>query len=577
MAQVAAVYLVVAWLTMQVVDVINAPLNLPDWFDTVVIVLLAIGLPIALIISWAFNVTPDGVVRETETAQSPGRTIEFVLFGLVALALAWLFYRTEFSNAPQTEPQVTEATDNDVLPNSIAVLPFANLSPDPDNAFFAAGIHDTILNELAKISDMHVISRSAMLRYADGLTSIPQVAEELRVGTVMEGSVQYAGGRVLVTAQLIDPATNAHLWSENYDREFADIFAIQADIATQIAAAMKTQLTADERLSISEHLTSSPEAYALYLNAMELMEWDFSPGDSTPEIHGLLDDAIELDPSFARVYAAKANIYGYNRLELPLAQEFAEKALSIDPSLGIAYSALARVHNSGMRETAAREMFETALRLSPNDIDILDDFARFLSVRDPDYALELVNRLLTLDPGKLNLLATIYSQRGDLDSALATRRREVEIEPDHFSTRLRLADVEHRSGNTAAANREARIATNLRRNESLSTSDLATAVELYGRIGFLNDARELFDLMIERDRQQPGHLDDPSRWARACIGVGDFDCALEYIRVLAEQAENGHRSLNSRSIAINRFEIPELEQPEFVELRKQMGWDVPGL
>jgi hypothetical protein len=177
MAQVAAVYLVVAWLTMQVIDVIAIPLRLPEWFPTIVIVLLGVGFPIALIISWAFNVTPGGVVRETEAAQpAAGRTIEFVLIGLVGVAVLWLIYRTEFSEVPPPDPQLAETTAPDVLPNSIAVLPFANLSPDPDNAFFAAGIHDTILNELAKISDMHVISRTAMLRYADGAMSIPQVA-----------------------------------------------------------------------------------------------------------------------------------------------------------------------------------------------------------------------------------------------------------------------------------------------------------------------------------------------------------------------------------------------------------------
>jgi TolB-like protein len=377
MFQVAVVYLVVAWLIMQIVDVIHTPLRLPEWFPTVVIVFLAIGFPIAMIISWAFNVTPGGLVRDAggeESAKGSGRTIEFVLIGLVAVAVLWLIYRTEFDEPP-TEQPVAQEVAPDILPNSVAVLPFANLSPDPDNAFFAAGIHDTILNELAKIKDMTVISRTAMLRYADGTTPIPQIAEELRVETVMEGSVQYANGRVLVTAQLIDPTTNAHLWSENYDREFADIFAIQADIATQIAVAMRTQLSADERLSIAKQMTSSPEAYALYLRAMELADWDFSPGDSTAEFHGLLDDAIELDPAFARAHAAKANAYSFQRGSQALAKESAETALSLDPNLGSAYSALAKVHARAMHNAEALDAFDTALRLSPNDIDILDDFS----------------------------------------------------------------------------------------------------------------------------------------------------------------------------------------------------------
>ena len=170
MFQVIAVYAVVAWLVVQVITSIEQPLNLPDWTDTLVIVLLALGFPVLLVVSWAFNVTPEGMVRDQgddEAGKSPGRTIEFVLIGLVGIAVAWLIYRTEFDAPTATDPVVTEEAAADVRPNSIAVLPFANLSPDPDNAFFASGIHDSILNELAKINDMHVISRTTMMRYAD--------------------------------------------------------------------------------------------------------------------------------------------------------------------------------------------------------------------------------------------------------------------------------------------------------------------------------------------------------------------------------------------------------------------------
>jgi hypothetical protein len=156
-------------------------------------------------------------------------------------------------------------------------------------------------------------------------------------------------------------------------------------------------------------------------------------------------------------------------------------------------------------------------------------------------------------------------------------RRQIENEPDNFPARMQLAVFEHRSGNMAAANREARIATSLRRNESLSSAILALAVRQYGALGFADEARELYELLIERERQQPGQLDRPARWAGACIGIGDFDCVLKYLKVLAEQRESGFRHASSRELAINSNNIPELEQPEFVELRKQLGWDVPGL
>ena len=186
--QVAAVYLVVAWLLIQIVDVVNEPLNLPEWFDTAVIVALAIGFPIAVILAWAFDLTPEGVVRDqgtSATTQSRGRGIEYSLLGLIVVAIGWLFYRTEIGPSEQVVQVVAEEPQREVLPNSVAVLPFENLSLDPEDGFFAAGIHDTILKELANIGDMNVISRTSVLQYADGLTSIEQIAEDLRVEAVM--------------------------------------------------------------------------------------------------------------------------------------------------------------------------------------------------------------------------------------------------------------------------------------------------------------------------------------------------------------------------------------------------------
>ena len=579
MLQVAAVYLVVAWLIMQIIDVIHSPLRLPEWFPTVVIVFLAIGFPIAMIISWAFNVTPGGVVRDKgsdESGKQSGRTIEFVLIGLVGVAVLWLIYRTEFASQPPPEPVAVEDTAPDVLPNSVAVLPFANLSPDPDNAFFAAGIHDTILNELAKIKDMNVISRTAMLRYADGTTPIPQIAKELRVETVMEGSVQYANGRVLVTAQLIDPTTNAHLWSESYDREFADIFAIQADIATQIAVAMRTQLSADERLSIARQMTSSPEAYALYLRAMELADWDFSPGDSTAEFHGLLDDAIELDPAFARAHAAKANVYSFQRRSQALAKESAETALSLDPNLGSAYSALAKVHARAMHNAEAFDAFDTALRLSPNDIDILDDFSRFLSqVPNTERSLQLAERVVELDPGRGWFMALMLWRAGDIEAALEAQRKVVAARPDNHRQRLSGAVLEYLLGNEEAATREARIASKLRIDDDLDFNILATYAQSYGALGFADEAAKYLDLFVARASQEPEGAIDPGTWARVYIGAGYWDKALEYIELAVEQLENGFSFGGTTSIVRNRYRQPELEQPEFVELRKRLGYKLP--
>ncbi|MDH3673562.1 MAG: adenylyl cyclase, partial [Gammaproteobacteria bacterium] len=260
--QVAAVYVVVAWLIVQIIVAVEAPLHLPDWVDTLVIVLLAVGFPITLIVSWGFNLTPEGIVREGAEARDsgPGMKIEYVLLGVVVIALIWLVYRVEFDRPQQvtqvpamSEQVIEEAggeSPTDVLPNSIAVLPFENLSPDPDNAYFAAGIHESTLNQLGKIRDLAVIARTSVMQYKQDPLPIPEIAKALNVETVMEGSVRYADGRVLITAQLIDGRTGRHLWSDEFNRELADLFAVQAEVAQRIATALQVQLLPEEQARI---------------------------------------------------------------------------------------------------------------------------------------------------------------------------------------------------------------------------------------------------------------------------------------------------------------------------------------
>jgi adenylate cyclase len=250
--QVAAVYAVTAWLLVQIIVAVEAPLNLPEWTDSLVIVLLGIGFPIALVFSWAFNLTSDGLMRDRggRPAQARGRTIEYVLIGLVVVALGWLIFRLEFDAAGTGE--------SDKLPNSIAVLLCDNLSPDPDNAFFAASLHEEILNQLVRLGALNVIARTSVMQYADAARPIPEIADELRVESIMECSVSYGDDRVAITTQLVDGDTGVHLWSERYNRELRDVFAIQADIAMNVANALRAELSLDEQATIEGRATESP-------------------------------------------------------------------------------------------------------------------------------------------------------------------------------------------------------------------------------------------------------------------------------------------------------------------------------
>ena len=212
--QVAAVYAVVAWLLVQIVTSIEEPLNLPDWADTLVIVLVAVAFPVALVLSWAFDVTPRGIVRTTNDEG---------IFGDPQGASA-----EPVSNAPDTAKRPLDELTGRPPENSIAVLLFENISPNPNDAYFAVGIHEEILNQLAKLSALKIVARTSVLQYAAQAKPIPQIAKELNVESIIEGSVRYAGDRVRVTIQLIAAASGMHLWSETYDREFKDIFYVGA-------------------------------------------------------------------------------------------------------------------------------------------------------------------------------------------------------------------------------------------------------------------------------------------------------------------------------------------------------------
>jgi TolB-like protein len=570
----------VAWIIMQVIDVINEPLNLPDWFDTVVIVFLGIGFPIALIISWAFNVTSGGIVREADInqpTQSSGRTIEFVLFGLVGVALVWLIYRTEFDSRSEPGPVAVMQTAPDVLPNSVAVLPFANLSPDPDNAFFAAGIHDTILNELAKISDMNVIARTTMLRYANTEKTIQQIASELRVQAVMEGSIQVAGGQVRVIAQLIDPKTESHLWSQPYDRDFEDIFEIQTDIATMIAAALQAELSPDEEVQLAQKMTSSPEAYAFYLRAMEMTNWDISPTSSTREFHLLLDEAITLDPAFARAYATKAFAHSYHGDEQQLALQFAETAIDRDPDLGLSYAAIAIVHSFNIQFEKAYKAFEDAYRRSPNDRDVIDNLIRFrAAVSDNAGALELAKKLKEIDPGN-RLLGHLTWASGDLEGARDIYRRDADRFPEVGKHHLDVAFLEHLLGNEDAADRDVRLARKLLTPELQGRNLVAIVAHRYRLMGHEADADRWYRAFVANPTAERLGMDSAEILANGALGAGNYEAALEQLEQSLLHRDQGRLPNSSalRYTILNMHGDPRLDEPDFMAVRRKLGY-VPG-
>ena len=585
--KVAIAYAIVGWLLIEVSSVLLPAFEAPDWILRVVILLIGIGFVLALILSWAFELTPQGVVRTEDVPESDsvtkvtGQKLNTVIIAALVLALGFVVVdnyvlddvaqEATLQESAALEPKAPVAEPSGVLPNSVAVLPFENLSDDQENAYFAAGIHEEVLNQLVKLSELNVIARTSMMQYAAGDKSIPQVASELNVETVMEGSVRYADGRVLVTAQLIDPATNAHLWSESYNREFADVFAIQADIATNIANALEAELSLEEQANIERIPTEYPAAYALYLKAVT----NFGLGRETWQ--PVIEQALAIDPEFARAHAANAYMnaffFGFESWTEEFEQtvlQSSERALSLDATLGTAYVAIAYVHQVNWRLKEAKQSFERALELDPNDPQILNAYARFLrntgEYRDSS---RLGQRAVELDPNN-NLL--LYQQglnqrfARDYDSAYGSLQNALEFAPAAFNVHMQIAFTEIARGNREEALRELETAEQLFTGSNLDRYRFAQFAFAYSQLGRREDVTRLVDRFEEVTLDDPA---DDALWSMMYLALGDYEQAFSRL----EQAINVQdpNIFTLAEIKANAYQMPVLDEPRFQRLRDQIG------
>jgi TolB-like protein len=373
--RVAGVYAVVGWVLIQIATTLEESMGLPAWFDGLIVALLLIGLPIAVIFAWAFELTPDGVVRTEDVPEDKsitretGRKLDYsIVAGIVALAIIMLWQGSDKrSDEPEAaiavQPAATESVLDAIdapLEKSIAVLPFENRSPNPDDAFFADGVHDDLLTHLSKIRDMHVISRTSVMGYADTERRIPDIGRELGVATVMEGAVQRAGNRVRINVQLIDAETDAHLWAEIYDRELTadNIFDIQSEITKAIAGALNSVLSSEDEYELDKRPTEVLAAYDAYMTGQLLTSVYFGGNERFEQAIDAFNLAIELDPDFAAAYAGKAyaNIgaYWYSASD----EIWRDKALeSIIIAEEMAPATPKRTTPSGAREPSLRITF----------------------------------------------------------------------------------------------------------------------------------------------------------------------------------------------------------------------------
>ncbi len=451
--KISIAYIVIAWLVMQVADVVVNNVEAPGWVFSVIMLLLGLGLPFAILFSWAFELTPEGLKLEKDVDRSQSitnetsRKLDFIIIGVLVMALGYFAYDkfvldasrdaalVEAATQAGAEQAATEvvSTESD---KSIAVLPFVNMSDDASNEFFSDGISEEVLNLLAKIPELRVTSRSSAFSYKGKDFKITDVGRELDVAHVLEGSVRKAGNQVRITAQLIEVDGDTHVWSETYDRSLDDIFAIQDEIAAAVVAQLKIVLLGAPPV-VKE---TDPRAYAFYLQGRHLRQQGTSAALEQAET--LLGQALAIEPDYAAALVELGNVYD-SQLNtalrsidegLALKREVTNKALAIEPDNALALAQLGRIAFVYDRNLAdAARYLEHALRLEPANPSIIRDAGNLMvSLGRLDEAIELAKILTSRDPVNPAVhagLGNYYMAKGQWDKAIATFRTAQVLSP----------------------------------------------------------------------------------------------------------------------------------------------------
>ena len=447
--RVAIAYAIAAWLLIEITATTFPILKLPDWSVTLVTVLVLIGFPLALILAWAFELTPEGIKKEKDVDRSESithitsRKLDILIIGVLTIALA-IFALDKFVWTGAKAPIKTTNPEQ----RSIAVLPFVNLSSDKEQEYFSDGLTEEMLNLLASIPELKVTSRSSAFFYKGKDTKIADIGRELNVDHVLEGSVRRSGDTVRITAQLIDVANDAHIWSNTWDRTFEDIFIIQDEIAQAVVDSLRISLL-DEVPRVPE---TSPEAYTLYLQAGQL--FNLRNDDGIQQAEKLLKRAFEIDSRFIpawslliRTYFRGASVGTWHPLEAyPMASAAAEQVLELDANNVDALLAIADVAQRADYDYESRRTYlEHALKLAPADRRIRQRIAMMPGKdRDLSNRISYFEERITNDPtetGSMYVLGQAYLMVRRFDEAEATFRKTIALSPSSSGTHFYLGAV----------------------------------------------------------------------------------------------------------------------------------------
>jgi TolB-like protein/Tfp pilus assembly protein PilF len=572
--KVAVAYIVAGWALSQGLAQVLPVFDVPNWTIRLIVLLIIVGLPVALVLAWTFEITPEGIKR-TETAdrmpaaeQRKKHTwIYIVVLGaIVSITLFLLGRYSAISGVPRGSEAATG-----IPQKSIAVLPFDNLSGDPENAYFAEGVQDEILTRLAKVADLKVISRTSTQHFKSVPENLPAIAKQLNVTNILEGSVQKAKDQVRVNVQLINALTDAHLWAEIYDRKLTDLFSVESDIAKTIADTLQAKLTGSETSAMSNKPTENPEAYELYLKGRFF--WNKRTGQDLKTACDYFKQAIAIDPHYATAYAGLAESYiliplfdaGFPQDYFPKAKAAAERAIELQETSAEAHTALGLLLCfSDVNFAQSEKEFKRAIELNPNYATAHHWYGNALLVALGrfDEAISENRRAVELDPLSLIINADLGStlmMARQYDQAIAQLQRTLSLDNKFGYTHWNLGEALYLKGDKAAAIAEYQKARTLDDDPQI----VALLGRAYADTGKKDQALELVRELESRAGQQfiRGYL-----IALVYIGLGDKTKAIDYL----EREYQNHDNIDTAWIRADPMLDPLRGDPRFEALAEKI-------
>jgi TolB-like protein/Tfp pilus assembly protein PilF len=578
--RVGVAYVVVAWLIVQVLQVLLESFGTPDWVMKTVIVLMVTGLPFALIFAWAFEMTPEGLKREHEVDRSQsitpetGRKLNNAIIGILVVALGYFVYdkivleaAREAELVETTKQEVTEQLGAmpptaDKADKSIAVLPFVNMSGDQENEYFSDGLTEELLNSLARIKELKVTGRTSSFAFKGRNTDLREIGQTLGVAHILEGSVRKAQNRLRITAQLIKAEDGYHMWSDTYDRELDDIFTIQEEIAKQVATELVSTLLGDSTEQLIHRDTNNVQAYEAYLRARYLFVRKPDDVQVQHDVEQLIQRALELDPDFTLAWYGHFSVLDFRQRNGSIdyqegadqLRKLADKMISMDPDLPESHVAMGRVATIEMKWPEAEAAYNHALKLNPGDINALSAISGLMTLLNRnDDGLEYAEMALERDPLDVRALlntTVVYALTGRCDDATKIATRALSLVPDAGRFRGRVGNcwLSHEGDYEKAIE--------LFEKEPVKFMSLTGKAIAYNKLDQQDKAQQNLDELIEAYGEQASY-----QFAQIYAQWGETEKSLDALERAWEIRDTGFVLINMDSQL-----DPIRDQPRFMAL-----------